>query len=112
MSIAPGKIVTQDRDLYRVDGWLMTPELIPPDTNVPFELEMKCYKPRDWQTTLHQDAAGSCWVFDREGAEEAVKEAYEEYLKCRLSCVTDYCLSQCDKTWEQAKEEIKNQFGP
>ena len=46
--IAPGKIVTQDRDLYRVDGYLMDPDAIPADTSVPFELEMKCFDLRAW----------------------------------------------------------------
>ena len=48
MSIAPGKIVTQNRDLYRVDGYLMDPGAIPADTNVPFELEMKCFDLKAW----------------------------------------------------------------
>ncbi len=48
MSIAPGKIVTQDRDLYRVDGYLMSPAGIPPDSSVPFELEMQCFDLRAW----------------------------------------------------------------
>lgn len=48
MTIAPGKIVTQNRDLYRVDGYLMDPGAIPPDTNVPFELEMKCFNLKAW----------------------------------------------------------------
>ena len=46
MSIAPGKIVTQEAPLYRVDGWLMDPDAIPPETDVPFELEMKCFNLR------------------------------------------------------------------
>ena len=29
MSIAPGKIITQERDRYRVDGYLMDPDAIP-----------------------------------------------------------------------------------
>jgi hypothetical protein len=48
MTIAPGRIVTQDRDLYRVDGYLMDPDGIPADTSVPFELEMKCFNLRAW----------------------------------------------------------------
>jgi hypothetical protein len=48
MSIAPGKIVTQARDLYRVDGYLMSPTSIPEDTSVPFELEMQCFDLRAW----------------------------------------------------------------
>ena len=48
MSIAPGKIVTQDAALYRVDGYLMDPDAIPEDTSVPFELEMKCFDLRAW----------------------------------------------------------------
>jgi len=48
MSIAPGKIVTQARDLYRVDGYLMDPTQIPPETPVPFELDMSCYEITDW----------------------------------------------------------------
>ena len=51
MSIAPGKIVTQQRDLYRVDGYLMDPDNIPEDTSVPFELEMKCFDLRAWHET-------------------------------------------------------------
>ena len=46
--IAPGQIVTQERDLYRVDGWLVAPEAIPPTTLVPFELEMVCFKQPAW----------------------------------------------------------------
>ena len=53
--IAPGKIVTQDRDLYRVDGFLMDGTAIPPDTDVPFELEMKCFELRRWQHVVHAD---------------------------------------------------------
>ena len=53
--IAPGKIVTQDRDLYRVDGYLVAPEVIPADTNVPFELEMQCFNLRSWQKVVHAD---------------------------------------------------------
>ena len=48
MTIAPGRIVTQERDRYRVDGYLMAPETIPPDTLVPFELEMQCYELQRW----------------------------------------------------------------
>ena len=48
MTIAPGRIVTQTRDLYRVDGYLVDPLAIPPDTLVPFELEMKCYEQPVW----------------------------------------------------------------
>lgn len=55
MTIAPGKIVTQDRDLYRVDGFLMDGTAIPPDTDVPFELEMQCFKLRAWQQVVHAD---------------------------------------------------------
>ena len=40
MSIAPGQIVTQDRDLYRVDGYLMDPDAIPADIPA-LILEMK-----------------------------------------------------------------------
>lgn len=46
--IAPGHIVTQERDLYRVDGWLVAPEAIPPTTLVPFELEMVCFEQPAW----------------------------------------------------------------
>ena len=46
--IAPGKIVTQEAALYRVDGYLMHPDDIPEDTSVPFELEMKCFDLRAW----------------------------------------------------------------
>ena len=49
MTIAPGRIVTQDRDRYRVDGYLMHPEAIPADTAVPFELEMQCFSLPNWQ---------------------------------------------------------------
>ena len=55
MSIAPGKIVTQDRDLYRVDGYLMDGTTIPPDTNVPFDLEMQCFELCRWQHVIHAD---------------------------------------------------------
>ncbi|MDG2271699.1 MAG: hypothetical protein P8L39_05315 [Halioglobus sp.] len=48
MTIAPGRIVTQARDLYRVDGYLMAPDAIPEDTSVPFELEMTCFNLRAW----------------------------------------------------------------
>ena len=48
MTIAPGRIVTQERDRYRVDGYLMAPETIPPDTSVPFELEMQCFDLKAW----------------------------------------------------------------
>jgi hypothetical protein len=48
MTIAPGKIVTQDADLYRVDGYLMAPGAIPPETDVPFELEMQCFELLKW----------------------------------------------------------------
>ena len=48
MSIAPGKIVTQKRDLYRVDGYLMNPGAIPEDPDVPFELEMECFELPSW----------------------------------------------------------------
>ena len=48
MTIAPGKIVTQDAALYRVDGWLMDPEAIPPESDVPLELEMKCFQLQRW----------------------------------------------------------------
>ena len=43
-----GRIVTQNRDLYRVDGYLMAPDSIPPDTSVPFELEMQCFELKRW----------------------------------------------------------------
>ena len=48
MTIAPGRIVTQERDSYRVDGYLMDPGAIPADTSVPFELEMKCFSTPAW----------------------------------------------------------------
>jgi len=48
MTIAPGRIVTQERDRYRVDGYLMDPDTIPEDTSVPFELEMKCFSLSAW----------------------------------------------------------------
>ena len=48
MTIAPGHIVTQERELYRVDGYLVDPGAIPPETLVPFELEMQCYKQPAW----------------------------------------------------------------
>jgi hypothetical protein len=48
MSIAPGRIVTQDRDRYRVDGYLMDPPAIPADTDVPFDLEMQCFELLKW----------------------------------------------------------------
>ena len=53
--IAPGKIVTQDRDLYRVDGYLVAPEAVSAETNVPFELEMQCFNLRSWQKVVHAD---------------------------------------------------------
>ena len=48
MSIAPGKIITQERDRYRVDGYLMDPDAIPADISVPFELEMQCFDLLSW----------------------------------------------------------------
>jgi hypothetical protein len=48
MSIAPGQIVTQQRDRYRVDGYLMNPTAIPEDTQVPFELDMQCFELPAW----------------------------------------------------------------
>ncbi len=48
MTIAPGQIVTQDRDEYQVDGFLMYPDLIPPESQVPFEIEMQCFEISDW----------------------------------------------------------------
>ena len=47
--IAPGKIVTQDAAPYRVDGYLMDPDAIPEDVDVPFELDMVCFDMRAWQ---------------------------------------------------------------
>ena len=54
MTSAPGRIVTQDRDRYRVDGYLMDPTAIPPETLVPFELEMQCFKLPPWYDLLAQ----------------------------------------------------------
>lgn len=59
MTIAPGRIVTQERDRYRVDGYLMAPEAIPPDTEVPFELEMQCYKLPAWYGLYPNDCCPS-----------------------------------------------------
>jgi len=57
MSIAPGRIVTQDRDRYRVDGYLMDGSAIPADTAVPFELDMQCFNLRAWQLVVHDDGS-------------------------------------------------------
>ena len=54
MTVAPGRIVTQERDRYRVDGYLMNPTAIPADISVPFELEMQCYKLPPWYDLLAQ----------------------------------------------------------
>ena len=60
MSIAPGKIVTQQRDLYRVDGYLMDTAAIPSDTAVPFELEMECFRLPPWYELPAANAPGLC----------------------------------------------------
>ena len=96
-------------DPYLVDG-VRTGEYVPP--NEKNEHEMQCFDMTAWQEILHHHDFDSCFVFDKEGFEEAVKDAYEAYLKCRMLCQTDYCLSQCDKTWEEAKQDIKDHFGP
>jgi hypothetical protein len=57
MTATPGRIVTQERDFYRVDGYLMDTTQIPPDVDVPFELEMLCYDLRSWQKVVHNDAS-------------------------------------------------------
>ena len=57
MSIAPGQIVTQERDRYRVDGFLMDGSQIPADTSVPFDLEMQCFDLRAWQLVVHDDGS-------------------------------------------------------
>ena len=54
-TIAPGKIVTQERDRYRVDGFLMDGSQIPADTSVPFDLDMQCFNLRAWQQVVHAD---------------------------------------------------------
>ena len=94
---------------YRIDP-ILTGEYVPP--NELNEHEMQCFDMTAWQEILHHHDFDSCFVFDKEGFEEAVKDAYEAYLKCRMLCQTDYCLSQCDKTWEEAKQDIKDHFGP
>ena len=110
MSIAPGKIVTQDRDLNRVDGWLMDPGAIPADTNVPFELEMKCYEPTAWQQTVHQNNEGNC-IDIQEICDREVREAREEYLKCLALCATAYCQSVCNTNYQKALQDIFDQYG-
>ena len=65
MTVAPGRIVTQDRDLYRVDGYLMAPESIPPDTAVPFELEMQCFELKRWYALPESIPCGSCYRKNR-----------------------------------------------
>jgi hypothetical protein len=56
MTTEPGKIVTQDAPLYQVDGWLMDPDAIPPETNVPFEHEMKCFELPNWHEIVVTDS--------------------------------------------------------
>ena len=60
MTMAPGRIVTQERDRYRVDGYLMDTTAIPPETAVPFELEMKCYKLTAWYDLPAANAPNLC----------------------------------------------------
>ena len=64
MTVAPGRIVTQDRDLYRVDGYLMAPESIPPDTSVPFELEMQCFELKRWYALPESIPCDICNNYD------------------------------------------------
>jgi len=52
-----GRIVTQDRDFYRVDGYLMDGTAIPADTAVPFELEMECFNLQAWQEVVHDNGS-------------------------------------------------------
>ena len=73
---------------------------------------MECFDLLAWQEVVHHNNFDSCYVFDREGFEEAVKDAYETYLRCKALCVTEYCLSQCDRTWEEAKQDILDYYGP
>ena len=94
---------------YRVDS-VLTGEYVPP--NAENCVEMQCFDMEAWQEFVHHNNFDSCFVFDKEGFEEAVKDAYEAYLKCKMLCATEYCLSQCDRTWEEAKQDILDYYGP
>ena len=106
MSIAPGKIVTQNRDLYRVDGWLMDPGAIPADTNVPFELEMKCYQPTAWQETVHQNVWGTCSICTREEVQAKLEVALDAFMDCIRGCESQFCNESCVVRWQEDKEQI------
>jgi hypothetical protein len=41
-------VIVEERDLYRVDGYIVGEFVLPADENPPFELEMVCYSTPDW----------------------------------------------------------------
>ena len=107
MSIAPGRIVTQDRDRYRVDGYLMDPDSIPEDTSVPFELEMKCF---DLQTWHELPKRGPCLPPPLSAAMCAEqRETLRLWLvDCRAACDNSYCNQNCLKIYYAKMQELND----
>ena len=106
MSIAPGRIVTQKRDLYRVDGYLMDRDSIPEDTSVPFELEMKCFDLRAWHELPKRGPCLPPPLTDEECEEQ--RAALLAWLTdCRFGCDSPYCLKQCLNIFQAKLDELQ-----
>ena len=67
---------------------------------------------------LSQPVLNPCTPITTADIEEATKEAqechrlaYQEYQRCRLLCETDYCLSICERQFEEAVELCYSEAG-
>ena len=81
---------------------------------------MACFDIHDWQANFWHGPCLPCTTRSDNadapddglpGFEVEMREAREEYVACKLLCETAYCVSICDRQYQEKVQDIYDRYG-
>ena len=81
---------------------------------------MECYDAYEWQSNFWHGPCEPCTIRSGNsdapdeslpGFEVEMREAREEYVACKLLCETAYCVSICDRQYQEKVQDIYDRYG-
>ena len=78
---------------------------------------MQCYKPTEWQFTVHNNIWEPCLDPEEEGCDREeisaeLEGARSRFLDCIAGCESQFCTEQCLKIYQAEREDIINNCLP
>ena len=65
-----------------------------------------------WDLMLCNDSIDyNSGEIDTEAMEDELRQAKDDWLRCKVLCASDYCLSRCNETYKEQVQAIYDKYG-